>query len=122
MKVSRFASPVVLVRKKVGKVRFCVDHRKLNEQTVIRSYPVPDIQESLDGGAGAKIYTTLDMESGYHQIRMGRQTSPDGLYHEVQIRVAGDAIRVDKRTVYVPEDHAPHIQGIRLEVCDDIPG
>jgi len=67
---SPWASPVVLVTKKDGTTRFCIDYRMLNDITKKDSYPLPRIDECLDTLAGAKYFCTLDLASGYWQVGM----------------------------------------------------
>jgi hypothetical protein len=67
---SPFASPVLLVKKKTGDWRMCVDYRKLNALIIQNKYPLPMIDEILDELTGAQWFTSLDMTAGYHQILM----------------------------------------------------
>jgi len=73
---SPWASPIVLVRKKNGKIRACIDYRKLNAVTVKDAYPIPSTQECLDALSGAVYFSTLDMTSGYNQIPVREQDIP----------------------------------------------
>ena len=73
---SPWASPVVLVRKKNGKLRFCVDYRKLNSLTQRDCHPLPRIDELLDMFGCAKYFTTLDLASGYWQVAMAPEDQP----------------------------------------------
>ena len=64
------SSPIVLVAKKDGSTRFCVDYRKLNAITKLDVFPLPRIDDSLDVLASARYFTSLDLASGYWQVGM----------------------------------------------------
>lgn len=67
---SPYASPIVVVRKKSGKVRMCVDYRTLNQRTIPDQYTVPRIEDALHCLSGSKWFTVLDLRSGYYQVPM----------------------------------------------------
>ena len=68
LSVSEYSSPVVIVTKKDGGMRLCVDYRNLNKQTRIDQYPLPRINDALDSLNGAQYFTTLELASGYWQL------------------------------------------------------
>uniref|UniRef100_A0A8C5WE77 ribonuclease H n=1 Tax=Leptobrachium leishanense TaxID=445787 RepID=A0A8C5WE77_9ANUR len=67
---SPYASPIVMVRKKNGSVRLCIDYRTLNQRTIPDQYATPRIADALQCLSGAKWFSVLDLRSGYHQIPM----------------------------------------------------
>ena len=73
---SPWASPVVLVQKKDESLRFCIDLQKLNSCTIKDAYSLPQIEESLDCLNGTKIFTSLDLKSGYWQVLMAEDSIP----------------------------------------------
>ncbi|GFW18106.1 transposon Tf2-9 polyprotein [Trichonephila clavipes] len=65
---SEYASPIVLVKKKDGTTRLCVDYRRLNRKLVKDRFPLPLIEDVLDRLQGAKVYTTLDLKNGFFHV------------------------------------------------------
>ena len=84
---SPWASPIVLVQKKDGSVRFCVDYRKVNAVTRKDAYPLPRVDDTLDTLSGSKWFSTLDLISGYWQVEVDEKDRektafcmPEGLF------------------------------------------
>jgi hypothetical protein len=84
---SPWSSPVVLVKKKDGSHRFCVDFRQLNSETIRDAYPLPRADEQLEALGNAKYFSSLDLPSGFWQIEMDQNDKektafcvPYGLY------------------------------------------
>ena len=70
---SAWSSPIVMVRKKTGDVRVCIDYRKLNERTIKDAYPLPRIDMCLDCLSSAKIFSTIDLQSAYMQLEVDEE-------------------------------------------------
>ena len=73
---SPWSSPIVLVRKKDGRLRFCIDLRKLNLRTVKDSYSLPRIESVLEHLVGACYFSTLDLKAGYWQVELAEECKP----------------------------------------------
>ncbi|UYV77623.1 hypothetical protein LAZ67_15001761 [Cordylochernes scorpioides] len=87
---SPWSFPVILVKKREGKYRFCVDYRKLNDVTVKDVYPIPRIDEVLDTLQGSKYFSAIDLELGYWQAEVEEKdkektafTTAHGLYDSI---------------------------------------
>lgn len=123
--VSNYASPIILVRKKDGKIRMCVDYRMLNSITVKERYPMPVIEDEISRLSGQAWFITLDLMSGYYQVPIAEQhkhltafVTPDGQYEfnrmpfglanapavfqRMMNHVLGSA-RFNKATVYIDD-------------------
>ena len=71
---SPWCNAVVLVRKKDGSFRFCIDFRRLNARTKKDSYPLPCMQETMESMVGARHFSCMDLKSGFWQVKMAKES------------------------------------------------
>jgi hypothetical protein len=123
---SPWASPIVLVTKKDGSIRFCIDYRKLNAVIVNDAYPIPNIDDNINYLVGKKFYSTCDAISGFWQIPMREEDIPktafvsaDGLY---EFLVMPFGLRTNSQVYQRLMDNV--LEGIRyqfaLDYIDDL--
>ncbi|GJR82201.1 reverse transcriptase [Tanacetum coccineum] len=113
---SSFSSPIVMVKKKDENWRMCVDYRMLNKYTMKDKFPIPVIEELLDELHGAKVFSKLELRSGYHQIRMNNDDihkttfrTHEGHYEFLFVLVFFDDILVYSKN---KEDHWKHLRTV----------
>jgi hypothetical protein len=68
--MSPWGAPVLFVKKKDGSLRLCTDYRELNKVTIKNKYPLPRIDDLFDQLQGARVFSKIDLQSRYHQVRI----------------------------------------------------
>nr|CAD1843916.1 unnamed protein product [Ananas comosus var. bracteatus] len=68
--VSPWGAPVLFVKKKDGSLRLCVDYRELNKVTIKNKYPLPRIDDLFDQLQGSCVFSKINLQSGYHQLKV----------------------------------------------------
>lgn len=123
---SPWSSPIVLVKKKSGAVRPCVDYRKLNALVKPDGFPLPRVQDCLDAVAGSSLFSSFDLTSGYFQIPLKKEDIPKSAFcckygHFEMLRLPfglNNAPSTFQRTMELA------LQGLQWETCliyiDDI--
>ena len=73
---SPWGAPVHFVKKKDGSLRLCIDYRGLNKVTIKNKYPLPRIDDLFDQLAGSRVFSRIDLRSGYHQLKVKAEDIP----------------------------------------------
>ena len=122
---SAWASPVILVRKKDGSLRFCIDLRKLNARTIKDAYSLPGIEESLDCLNRSQIFSSLDLKSGYWQVELEGESIPLTAITVGPLgflRMCMNALRANKCPSNLSEIDGKLFGGTLLELVHHLPG
>ena len=115
---SPWGAPVLFVKKKDGSLRLCIDYRQLNKVTIRNQYPLPRIDDLFDQLQGAKVFSKIDLRSGYHQLKVRREDVPKTAFMDLMNRVFGPyldkfvIVFIDDILVYSSskEEHAEHLR------------
>ena len=121
---SPYAAPIVIVKKKDGSIRCCCDYRRLNEVTIKDAFPLPRMDECIDALAGARLFSTLDLASGYHQVAVDDRdrpktafTTPFGLFEwtRMPFGLANAPPHFSRLMQYVMREHLFKIMLVYLD-------
>ena len=74
--ISPWGAPILFMKKKDGSLRLCIDYKQLNRVTILNQYPLPRIDELFDQLQGSRVYSKIDLRSGYHQLRVKESVVP----------------------------------------------
>ena len=102
---SPWSSPIVMIKKKDGSWRFCVDFRKVNSMTQRDAYHLPRIDETLEALVGSQFFTTLDLASGYLQVEMQKRLTEQRQHFPLVMGILSNAFWTDKCPSHVSEGY-----------------
>ena len=114
---SPWASPIVLVKKRDGSWRFCIDFRKLNDVTRKDAYPIPQVFDLIDSLSGNTFFTTLDLKSGYWQVPVHADSKP-----KTAFVIPGGGHFQFKRMAFGLTNAVPTFQRLMMDVLSGMIG
>ena len=115
---SPFSSPVVLVGKKDGSTRVCIDYRDINKVTIFDAEPIPDIEELFIKLAGKKFFTKVDLSKGYWQIEVSEEDRPKTAFQAPQGLF--QFTRMPFGLITAPATFARMMRMLELEKCSSM--
>ena len=92
---SPWGAPVLFAKKKDKTLRLCIDYRQLNRVTIKNRYPLLRIDDFFDQLGGARVYSKIDLRTGFHQLRVREADIPKTAFR-ARFQVHSDALRVDE--------------------------
>ena len=116
---SPWGSPAIFVDKKDGSLRMCVDYRQLNEVTIKNKYPLPRIDDLFDQLSGAKVFSKIDLRTGYHQLKIKKQDIPKTarIHHSVRsLRIYRDVLWSNQCPCFLHAYEEQSIHGLPQEI------
>ena len=118
---SEWASPLVIVKKKDGSNRICIDYRRLNAKTKFDAYPMPRIDDLLDNIGQSKYLTTLDLMKGYWQVQMDERDKENTAFEPVgTATIYNNAVWTKWSSSNIPETDGPSSQRNK-GICRSLP-
>ena len=84
---SPWGAPVLIAKKKDKTFRLCIDYRQLNRVTIKNRYPLPRIDDLFDQLRGARVYSKIDLRTGYHQLRVRETDIPKTAFKHFEFTV-----------------------------------
>nr|GEV20598.1 hypothetical protein [Tanacetum cinerariifolium] len=110
---SLWGAPILFVKKKDGSFRMCIDYRELNKLTVKNRYPLSRIEDLFDQLQGSRVYSKIDLRSGYHQLRVREEDIPKTVFRHATFTTNKFMIVfIDDILIYSKseKEHAEHLK------------
>ena len=119
---SPWGASVLFGKKKDKTLRLCIDYRQLNRIMIKNRYPLPRIKDLFDQLRGARVYSKIDLCTGYHQLRVKEADILKTTFQDVirAFRVHSDALRIDDCASKIYGSHAYGVPALSRSVCGSL--